>query len=58
MVSYFNYLYFVLWLAVRPVGKIHERRPEYRSHEEALGGDKGYGGRDGDRSREEDEGGI
>ena len=56
MVSYFVSLYFVLYLAVRPVGQNHERRPGGQSHEESLGGDEEYEGRDGGRSQEEDEG--
>ena len=40
MISYFNILYFVLWLAVRLVGQSHERKPGVRSREEALGVDE------------------
>ena len=50
-------IYFVLWVAVRPVGRSHERRPGGQSCEEASGGDEEYEGRDGGRSREEYEGG-
>ena len=54
MVSYFNALYFVLWLSVRPVGQSHEIRPEGQSREEALGVDEEY---EGGQSQEENEGG-
>ena len=37
-VSYFITLYFLLWLAVHPVGQSHERRPGGQSCEEASGG--------------------
>ena len=40
MVSYFNALYFVLWLYVRPEGRSHERIPGVLSSEEASGVDE------------------
>ena len=52
MVSYFLALYFVLWMAVLPVGKSHKRRRGGQLREEAPRGDKG---RYGFRSQKEDD---
>ena len=52
MVSYFIVLYFVLWLAIRPVGQSHERRPGGQLREEALQGDEEDKGINGGQPRE------